>query len=75
MQVDKEDAEQGRDGGETFQVKENEDKQDQDANDLNSGAVHHAVRDIIKKVDKVAAHGNYDERIEPPEAGLGILDR
>jgi len=37
--------------------------------------MHHAIRDVKKKVDKVAAHGNNDERIEPPEAGFRIPDR
>ena len=75
VQVDKENAEEGRDRGEAFQVEKDEDEQYKNANDLNSGALHHAIRDVIKEVDKVATHGHYDERIEPPEAGLGILDR
>jgi len=75
MQVDKEDAEQGRDGRETFQVEENEDKQYKDANYFNSGAMHHTIRDVINKIDEVATHGHNDERIEPPEAGLRMLNR
>lgn len=75
VQVDKEDAEQGGDGRKTFQIEKDEDKEYKDANDLDGGALHHAIREVIKKVDKVATHGHYDERIEPPEAGLGILNR
>lgn len=75
VQVDEENAEQGWDRWEPFQVEKDEDEQYKNANDLDRGAVHHAIRDIIKKVDKVATHGHYDERIEPPEAGLGILNR
>ena len=75
MQVDKEDAEQGGDDREAFQDEEDEGKQDKDADYFNSGAVHHSIRDVINKIDKVAAHVYYDERIHSPEAGLGILNR
>jgi hypothetical protein len=63
MEIDKEDAEQGGDGGAAFLVQENEDGQYQNTDYFDSGALHHAVCEVVDKIDQIAAHGQYDKRI------------
>lgn len=75
MQIDKEDAEQGGDGGVSFPIQKEEDGQYEDADYFNSGALFHSVRDVIDEIDQIAAHGQYDKRIQLPKARLGVFGR
>ena len=75
MQVDKKDAEEGRDRGKAFLVEQNEYEQYEDADYFDSGAAGHTICEVVNEVDKVAAHGQHDKGIQPPEAGLGVLSR
>lgn len=75
MQVHEEDAEEGRDCREAFLVEQDEDGQYKDAGYFDRSAVHHAVGQVIEEIDKIAAHGHHDERVQPPEAGLWGMGR
>jgi len=75
VEVDEEDTEQGGDFGQSFLVKQYKYEKDTDADDLDGGAVHHTVREIENEVDEIAPHCQYNESIEPPEAGLWVPRR
>lgn len=75
MEVDKNDAEQGRDRRKAFQIEQNEDEQYEDAGYFNRGAVCHPIEEVVKEVDKIAAHGQHDKCVQFPEAGLLVLSK
>ena len=75
MEVDKKDAEEGRDRRKAFLVEQDEDEQYEDADYFNSGAVCHVVCQVVNEIDKIAAHGQHDKGVQPPEAGLWVLSR
>ena len=75
MQVDKEDAEQGRDRRKAFLVEQDKDEQYKDAGYFDGSASRHAVHHVVKKVDQVAGHRQHNKSIELPEPGLKILGK
>jgi len=53
----------------TLQIQQHKTKEYKNTTYFNSGAPRHAIHSIVKEIDQIAAHGQYNKGIEVPESG------